>query len=55
MRHAHFPSDRMQMAVKKRAQLAAKVAAILTTPLTRQSRDRAQVVDKTHAPVAQPG
>jgi hypothetical protein len=55
MRYTHLSSDHMQLAVEKLEQVAAKVPAIVTAPSTRQSRDRSQVVDNTHAPVAQPG
>jgi hypothetical protein len=55
MRHTHFSSDHMPLAVEKLEQVAAKVPAIVTAPSTRQWRDRLQVVDNTHAPVAQPG
>jgi hypothetical protein len=55
MQHTHFSSDYMPLAVEKLEQVAAKVPAIVTAASTRQSRDRLQVVDNTHAPVAQPG
>jgi hypothetical protein len=55
MRYTHLSSDHMQLAVEKLEQVAAEVPAIVTAPSTRQSRDRSQVVDNTHAPVAQPG
>jgi integrase len=55
MRYTHLSSDHKQAAVGKLEQFAANVPAIFTTPSTRQLRDRSQVIETTHAPVAQPG
>jgi integrase len=55
MRYTHLSSDHKQTAVGKLEQFAAKVPAIVTTPSTRPPHDRSQVVEKSHAPVAQPG
>ena len=55
MRYTHLSSDHKQAAVGKLEQFAAKVPAFFTTPSTRQLRERSQVLEKTHAPVAQPG
>ena len=55
MRYTQLSSDHKQTAVRKLEQVAAKVPAIFTTPSTCQRHDRSQVVEKTHAPVAQAG
>ena len=55
MRYTYLSSDHKQTAVGKLEQFAAKVPAIFTTPPTRQRRGRSQVIETTHAPVAQPG
>ena len=55
MRYTHLSSDHKQAAVGKLEQFAANVPAIFTTPSTRSPDNRSQVIEKTHAPVAQPG
>jgi len=55
MRYMHLSSDHKQTAVGKLEQFAAKVPAIFTTPSTRKPRDQSQVIENTHAPVAQLG
>ena len=55
MRYTHLSSDHKQTAVGKLEQFAAKVPAIFTTPSTRKPRDQSQVIENTHAPVAQLG
>jgi hypothetical protein len=55
MRYTHLSSNHKQTAVGKLEQFTAKVPAIFTTPPTRQPSDRSQVLEKSSAPVAQPG
>ena len=55
MRYTQLSSDHKQAAVGKLEQVAARVPALFTTPSTCQRYDQSQVVEKTHAPVAQPG
>lgn len=55
MRYTHLSSNHKQTAVQKLEQFAAKVPAIFTTPLLEHHQARVQVVEKIHAPVAQPG
>jgi len=55
MRYTHLSSDHQQTTAEKLEQFAATVPAIFTTSPMRQSRDRSQVPQKTHAPVAQLG
>lgn len=55
MRYTHLSSDHKQTAVGKLEQFTAKVPAIVTTPSMHQPRSRLQTIEKTHAPVAQPG
>ena len=55
MRYTHLSSDHKQAAVGKLEQFAAKVPAIFTTPLIDPLLNYSQVIEKTHAPVAQLG
>lgn len=55
MRYTHLSSDHKQMAVGRVEQFAANVPAIFTTSSTSRALSDAQVLENTHAPVAQPG
>jgi hypothetical protein len=55
MRYTHLSSDHKQTAVGKQEQFAAKVPANFTTPSADHLRARRQLIEKSHAPVAQPG
>jgi integrase len=55
MRYTHLSSDHKQTAVGKLEQFAAKVPASFTTPSADHPRARRQLIEKSHAPVAQPG
>jgi integrase len=55
MRYTYLSSDHKQTAVGKLEQFAAKVPAIFTTPPVDHPRARMQPIEKSHAPVAQPG
>jgi site-specific recombinase XerC len=55
MRYTCLSSDHKQMAVGKLERFTAKVPAIFTTPSTRLPRDCSQMLEKSNAPVAQPG
>jgi hypothetical protein len=55
MRYIYLSSNHKQMADGKLEQFTAAVPAMFTTPRTRQSRTRSQVIENFHAPVAQLG
>src|SRR5262245_11778066 len=55
VRYTHLSSDHKQTAVGKLEQFVAKVPAIFTTPPLGHPRYRMQPIEKSNAPVAQPG
>ena len=55
LRYAHLAPGHKRSAIAALDRIAAKVPAIFTTLSIHQPREHSQIIEKLHAPVAQPG